>query len=627
MDLNGWFVHDCRRSLTTHALLTIVLFKHFYLEGRNDMEERLPRKLAAILYADVAGYSRLTSDDEEGTHRLLTEYLEVLSGTIEEHQGNVVHYAGDAVLADFNTVSEALSCATNIQANLEVRNQDLPDERKLQFRIGVNLGEVIVDRDDIYGDGVNIAARLETLADPGGVCISEAARSAVGKKLGLSYEDMGEQRVKNIEAPIRVYRVTVIGSPAPDSALPSEQRLTTRPSVAVLPFKDLGGKEEDDYFAEGITEEIMNALSRFREIVVAARGSSFLVADQALDTEAAASALGVRYVVEGSVRRAGNRVRITTKLVEGATGHQIWSERYDRILDDIFHVQDDVAQKIVVMLTGKIEQADREHTQRKETTELSAYECVLRGRHFLKDYHPTKEDLLHARKLFEQAVERDPRYAAAYTGLASSYELECVKGWAASPETAGERWIEFAQRAIELDENDAIAHLVLSSAYWHVESNFELAKQQLETAIELNPNYYWNYCYGCWFSACAGDLDVSVEQAHEAIRRNPLLQDGCLYTLGFTEYLAGRYENVITTIGRISVPDPESLACLAAAYAQLGRDEDARLTAGAFRDKVERDSMNVPGWRSYWKQYFKVRDAKMIDHLIEGLAKAGLVCD
>ncbi len=589
------------------------------------MEGRLPRKLAAILYADVAGYSRLTGDDEEGTHRLLSEYLNVFSHTIEEHQGNVVHYAGDAVLADFNTVSEAVSCATHIQSKIGVRNQGVPGESKLQFRIGVNLGEVIVDRDDIYGDGVNIAARLEALADPGGICISEAARSAVGKKLGLRYEDMGEQKVKNIEAPVRAYRVSLKSSTADDSVPLSEERLTTRPTVAVLPFKNLAGETEDDYFAEGITEEIMNALSRFREMVVAARGSSFLVAEKALDSERAASALGVRYVVEGSVRRVGNRVRITAKLIEGATGHQIWSERYDRILDDIFAVQDDVAQKIVVMLTGKIEQADRNHTLKKGTSELSAYEYVLRGRHFLKDNHPTKEELLHARSLFEQAVERDPRYAAAYTGLASSYELELLRGWAVPPETAGERCLEFAKKAIELDENDAIAHLVLSAAYWHVESNYELAKQQLETAIELNPNYYWNYCYGCWFSACAGDLDVSVEHAREAIRRSPLLPDGCLYTLGFTEYLAGRYENVISTIGRISAPEPESLACLAAAYAQLGRDEEARKIAEDFRSMDDSGSMNVTEWRCYWEQYLNFKDSKMLDHLVQGLEKAGLV--
>ena len=359
--------------------------------------------------------------------------------------------------------------------------------------------------------------------------------------------------------------------------------------------------------------------------MVAARGSSILVGDQSLDAGEAASKLGVQYVLEGSVRRAGDQLRVTAKLIEGATGHQIWSERYDRVLNDIFEVQDEVAQKIVAMLAGNIERSDRERSMHKETANLSAYECVLRGRHFFGEWHASEDDVRCAREMFEQAIALDRGYAAAYAGLAATYMMEFQNGWTKTTEITGARAIELARKAIALDERDSYAHLVLSSAYWKVKSNFELARSQLETAIEINPNYYWNYCYGCWFSACSGDLDVSVEHGNEAIRRNPLLPDGCLWTLGFTEYLAERYENAVATIGRMTKLEPDSYACLAACYAQLGRDEEAAAAAAEFRDQSEEGSMDTSDWRSYWAAYFQFKDQAPVDHLIEGLEKAGLI--
>jgi adenylate cyclase len=591
------------------------------------MDDRLPRKLAAILYADVAGYSRLTGEDEDTTHRHLSEHLDLISTNIKSHRGQVMHYAGDAVLARFEAVVDAVSSATDIQSLLAERNRDLPDEQKVQFRIGVNLGDVIEDRGDIYGDGVNIAARLESLAESGGICISESVRTSIGKKLDLSYENMGERELKNIAEPVKVYRVIVTGGVAstPSSNHPAPAMSVERPSIVVLPFQNMSKDAENDYFVDGITEEITTGLSRFREIVVAARGSSILIGTQSLDTAEAASRLGVRYALDGSVRRAGARVRITARLIDGETGHQIWSERYDRDLDDIFEVQDDVAQKIVVMLAGKIEQSDRERALRKETNSLSAYECVLHGRHLFGDWHGTKDNIRRSAEMFKRAIELDPRYAAAYAGLAAAYGEEFKYGWTSTPEVAGELSIELARKAIELDEHDSYAHLVLSNAYWRVKSNFELARKQLETAIELNPNYYWNYCYGCSFLVCAGDLDISVDYANEAIRRNPLLPDGCLWTLGFTEYLARRYENAIATVGRMTTLDSANFACLAACYAQLGRDAEAKMAAEEFFECNKRSSMDIADWRKYWRRLFNFKDQASIDHLIEGLDKAGLV--
>jgi len=569
------------------------------------MDERLPRKLVAILYADVAEYSRLTGDDEDATHRILSEYLDLISNTIESHQGEVMHYAGDAVLAKFEAVIDAVSSASAVQKQLLARNVDLPEKQKVQFRIGVNLGDVIEDRGDIYGDGVNVAARLEALANPGGICISDSVRIAVGNKLGIVYEDMGEQEMKNIAEPVKVYRVKGIGTgvTAPLSNRSEQGKTTEKPSIVVLPFQNMSKDAENDYFVDGITEEIMTGLCRYREIVVVARGSSVLVTEKAMDAGEAATRLGVQYALSGSVRREGDRVRITTSLIEGKSGHQIWSEIYDRILDDIFQVQDDVAQRILTMLIGKIEQSDHDRSVHKETDNLTAYECVLRGRYFFHDWHGSEDDVRRAREMFEQALVLDPRYAAAYSGLAATYIDEFDHGWSNDPEAAGSRSIELAHKAIELDENDSYAHLVLSSAYWHVKSNFELARSQLETAIDLNPNYYWNYCYGCWFSACNGDLDASVAQANEAIRRNPLLPDGCLWTLGFTEYLSKRYENAIATICQIAKLEPESYACLAACYAQLGRIKEASQAAKEFADESRKGILSVKEWREYWSTY------------------------
>jgi len=590
------------------------------------MEDRLPRKLAAILYADVAGYSRLTGDDEDATHRALSEYLDLISDSIESHHGQVMHYAGDAVLAKFEAVVNAVSGATDIQRQLAELNDDLADERKLQFRIGVNLGDVIEDRGDIYGDGVNIAARLESLAEAGGICISESVRSAIGKKLDLDYEDMGEKLVKNIAEPVKAYRIKGIGAgtTAKSSIHHGLGKSEEKPSIGILQFQNLS-KDGDDYFVAGITEEIMASLCRYREIMVAALGSSILVSEQKLDATEAAKKLGVQYILNGSVRRAGDRVRVSASLSEGDTGHQIWSEQYDHVIDDIFQVQDEVAQRIVTMLVGKIEQSDRERSLQKETDNLTAYECVLQGRYYFRDWHGSADDVRHAQEMYEKAIELDPRYANAYAGLAATYLDDFDNGWSNNPEDSGKKCLELAQKAIELDKNDSYAHLVLSNAYWKVKSNFDLARSQLEAAINLNPNFYWNYCYGCWFSACYGDLEGSIVQAKEAIRRNPLLPDGCRYTLGFAEYLSGNYGNAIATISQIAKLEPESYACLAASYAQLGRFDEARKVAKDCVEHSEECSKSVPEWREYWTNCLNFKEQAPVDHLIDGLDKAGLV--
>jgi TolB-like protein/Flp pilus assembly protein TadD len=398
-----------------------------------------------------------------------------------------------------------------------------------------------------------------------------------------------------------------------------------RPSIAVLPFVNLCEDADSEYFVEGITQEILTSLSRFREIIVTARGSSDLVSNQKMDACEAASALGVVYVLCGSVRRAKDRVRISASLVAGESGHQVWSEQYDHVLDDIFKVQDEVSQRVVTMLVGKIEHSDRERSAHKRTNALSAYECVLRGRHFFKDWHGSEEDVKNARKMFEQAIQIDPKYAAAYSGLAATYIEEYDHGWSNNLEATGLKAFELARKAIALDEYDSNAHLVLLFAYWHVKSDFEIARSHLETAIELNPNHYLTYCYGCMFSVCAGDLETSAALARESLRRNPLLPDSCLWSLGFTEYLTGCYEKAIATICQMDTLKSENYACLAACYAQLGRLDDARRAAGEFAGLNDRCPMRIAEWRDYWGIYLHFKEQLSVDRLIEGLDKAGLV--
>ncbi|MEE8252157.1 MAG: adenylate/guanylate cyclase domain-containing protein, partial [Gemmatimonadales bacterium] len=344
------------------------------------MEERLPRKLAAILYADVAGYSRLTGDDEDATHLRLRDYLDLFAKTIENHHGQVMHYAGDAVLAKFDAVVDALSSATAIQNTLKDRNKDLPDERKVQFRVGVNLGDVIEDRGDIYGDGVNVAARLESLADAGGICISESVRTAIGKKLPYGYEFMGEQQVKNIEEPVRAYGVLLDSSKAqvPPPAKPTLE-LPDKPSIAVLPFTNMSSDPEQEFMADGITEDIITALSKFRWFFVTAPNSTFTYKGQAIDIKRVGEEMGVRYVLEGSLRQGAGRVRVSAQLIEAASGNHIWAERYDRQIEDIFDLQDEITMTIVAAVEPELAAQERDRAVNKPTRDLKARDLFQRG--------------------------------------------------------------------------------------------------------------------------------------------------------------------------------------------------------------------------------------------------------
>lgn len=602
--------------------------------------DRLPRKLAAIFYADVAGYSRLTGEDEDATHRLLAEYLDLIAAAVEAHRGRVIHYAGDAVLAMFEAVLDAVSSATDVQKQLRGRNTGLPDERKVQFRIGVNLGDVIEDRGDIYGDGVNVAARLESLADSGGICISESVRTAVGNKLPFDYQFMGEQSVKNMAEPVRAYRVLFesmdLDRREPQSAPASgtfaalevldRLGLPAKPSIAVLPLTNASGDPEEEYFSDGVTDGIINGLTRFRDLFVMGRSSCFFFRDKAIEVTELGRKLGVQYVVQGTVRKHEDRVRITAELVDAATGQNLWAERYDRELKDVFAVEDEVTTTIVSALALRVENAAYKRSESHPLENLAAYDWLLRGNRCLE--RGGKEDLLEARRMYERALELDPDYAAAYAGLAKAYQYEHWSHCAENHLEAMSRGLEFARKAVALDDADSRAHYALSHAYF-CEGQHELAQFHIEQAVALNPSEYHNLCQKGWVLMCAGRHDESTSCLTDSLRRNPFAPNSCLLALGISDYLAHRYQGAIVALTRLSSDFPRKFSCLAASYAQLGRDDEARAAAAEFQDLMGPESPPLQGsdserWRDYWFKLFQFMSPEDFEHLLEGLRKAGL---
>ena len=374
----------------------------------------MERRLAAILAADVAGYSRLMGIDEEGTHKDLNAHChELVDPKIQQHRGRIVKNTGDGFLAEFTSVLDAVRCATEIQQAMTVRNAKTPDDRRIEFRIGIHQGDIITDSGDIFGDGVNVAARLEGIADPGGICLSARVQEDVRGKLELALSDMGEQQLKNIEQPVRVYRIQLENKPTKSRRA---LVLPDKPSIAVLPFQNLSGDPEQDYFADGVVEEIITALSRFRQLFVIARNSSFTYKGRAVDVKQVGRELGVRYVLEGSVRKAANRVRITAQLIDAITGAHLWADRFDGTFDDIFDLQDQVTGKVVGAIAPKLEEVEFTRIKHKPTDSLDAYDYYLRAMMYFNQW--TKESITEALRLFCQAIELDPNFASAH-GLAA----------------------------------------------------------------------------------------------------------------------------------------------------------------------------------------------------------------
>jgi adenylate cyclase len=435
------------------------------------------RKLAAILAADIAGYSRLMGADEEGTlERLKAHRRELIDPKIAEHRGRVVKTTGDGILIEFPSVVEAVGCAVEVQQGMVDRNADVSEDKRITFRVGINVGDIIIDGDDIYGDGVNIAARLEAMAESGMVCLSAAAWEQVRGKVPFGADDLGEYQLKNIERPVRVFRVA---SGASATAIRKPPPLTDKPSIAVLPFQNMSGDPEQQYFSDGITQDIITELSRFHTLLV--------IGGKSLNTQEIARELGVGYVVEGSVRRVADRVRITAQLVHGSTGNHLWAERYDRDMRDIFALQDEVARSVASAVSGRVEAAGRDLAVRLSPAALQAYDLVLRAKALTLKY--TSTDNAQAVACAERALEIDPTSARACAQAAWCHFYNYMACWTADREHALAKAYELAQRAVVLDETDSFGHCNLGLVHWF-RREYEEARAETERAVDLNPNDY-----------------------------------------------------------------------------------------------------------------------------------------
>jgi adenylate cyclase len=578
------------------------------------------RKLAVILAADVAGYSRLMAADEEGTLAALNARRQVLDELIARHHGRIFTTAGDSVMAEFASAVEAVRCAAAIQQEIERRNAELPEPRRMHFRVGVNLGDVMVGGHNLFGDGVNVAARLEALAAPGGICISGAVYDQIRNKVDLSFDDLGERSLKNIGHPVRAFGLRHGGhaEPGPRPERPAVA-LTTRPSalpsIAVLPFANLGGDPEQEYFADGITEDLITELSRFQELRVIARNSVLIYKSKPARIQEIGQELGVRYVLEGSVRKAGGRVRITAQLIDAATGHHLWAERFDRDLADIFEVQDEVTSRIVATLAGKLAESERRRVRSGQTENLEAYDCVLRGRELWYSFSP--EANREARRLYEKAIELDPDYARAYASLAWTYLTDHSERWADAEEQPLERALEVARRGVMVNPASHSNHLALGQVCL-AKGLHDEAFEAFETAIALNPNDADGYAFLARALTFAGRPDEAIELVERAQRLNPASPRWYAWHLGMALYVARRYDDAAATFRKTRPLGDVAYRWLAAAYGQLGREQDATAAAEAYLKLTPDFSIG------HHLEVLRFQHAEDREHYAEGLRKAGL---
>jgi adenylate cyclase len=594
----------------------------------------MDHRLAAILAADVVGYSRLMEMDEAGTLDVLkSRRRNILTPLLAKHRGRVVKLMGDGVLAEFGSAVNAVRFAVDLQDRMAEANGGLAENRRILLRIGINLGEVIVEGGDLYGEAVNIAARLQAIAVAGGIWLSETVANHVRNKTELTFEDLGRHTVKNLAQPLHVYRVAGVGA---DGGVESQRAtrgddITARSSVALLPFINLGGEAEQRYFSDGVAEDVLAGLSRFRQLLVIARNSSFQYRDKAVDVRQVARDLGVRFVVEGSVRKADSRLRIAVQLIEAESGNQVWAERFDRELKDIFAVQDEITRAIVASIAGRIEEADRRRALRKCTQDLTAYDLMLRGRSRLEQ--ATQQNVLEARSLFERSRELDPDCAEVYLCLAETYFYEATSEWSTDSQAAAERLFELARRAARLDDQDSRVHLCLAWAHWRIKGNYEIAEAQIDQALALNPNDLDNYCFKGWLSTCAGKLEEGIWCSSQAIRRAPNMPDDCLTSRVMAEYLLGRFDEAIATFGRMSHPPTPLFGWIAACYANLDRETEAHAAIMELRARLKAEQAgpvtdpatdNADAWQAYWSKRFPAREPENRERLLAGLRKAGL---
>ena len=551
-------------------------------------QERVQRRLAAILAADMVGYSRLMRADEEGTiERQKTLRRDLIDPEITGHGGRIVKTMGDGLLVEFPSVVDAVNCAVAVQGAMSDREASVPEDLRIRYRVGINLGDIVIEGEDIFGDGVNVAARLEGLAEPGGVCISDMVYRNAHSGTGLRFEDLGDQRLKNIPEPIRVWKWKPDGGGVekPRGSQPgSTPALPDKPSIAVLPFTNMSGDPEQEYFADGIAEDIITELSRLPWFFVIARNSSFTYKGQSVDVTKIGRELGVAYVLEGSVRKAGNRLRINAQLIDAETGNHIWAERYDREVADIFDIQDEINQAIINAVAPELVSAEQKKSRRKDPAELNAWECVMRGRaHVWKLGHDDSEI---ARRLFEQAIALSPGSGLGASDLALVHFLDAFYGWSSSREQSFKDMVKTAENAVAIDDTDPMALTILSWAY-NFTYQWDEALATIDRAIALSPNFAPAIGIRGAILACADEPDLAIATVNEAIRLSP--RDGFLpfWLMGlFWAYHSVQdYEEAAVTAQRAvrAAPDnPTFRRQLLVAEWMLGRMNEAEAALAGY---------------------------------------------
>ena len=586
----------------------------------------MERRLAAILAADVVGYSSLMGEDEAGTLATLKAHrTDFIDPTVAAHGGRIVKLMGDGALVEFPSVVDAVTCAVAVQQGMAERNADIPDNDRIVFRIGINLGDVIIEGDDIYGDGVNIAARMEGLAEPGGICLSAKVHEEVKNKLDVGYEDLGLKNVKNVIEPIHVFSVTTDASSGSRVPIDGQQlALPSKPSIAVLPFDNMSGDPEQEFFVDGITEDIITELSKFRSIFVIARNSSFVYKGGAKDIKQVGSELGVRYVLEGSVRRSASRIRVTAQLIEAATGNHLWAERYDRTLDDVFALQDEMTETIVKAIQPELEVAERERARRKPPESMDAWESYQRGLWHI--YQMTGEDTALAGKYFQESLNRTPHYAPALAGKAYVTFVNVVMDYDAAKSQDRDRLLaeaeDLAALAIRIDDRDAYAQFVLGRLLC-IKGDFDESIEHHRLAIDLNPNSAIAY-YGMGFVlAVGGQPAEAIAMFDMALRLSPKDQ----YRWGFNNMkafalvLTKDYDAAIEA-GREGMrrgPQVFWPYCqVISALGHMDRVEEAqRVVADLLRLKPDFSTETID-------KTIRIKNASDRDHYLAGLRMAGL---
>ena len=538
------------------------------------------RRLAAILAADVAGYSRLMGADEEGTHeRLKTHLRELIDPKIAEHRGRIVKNTGDGFLAEFASVVDAARFAVEVQRGMIDREPEMPDDRRIRFRIGINLGDVIVEEHDIFGDGVNVAARLEALVEPGGICVSRVVRDQIRDKLDYTFEDLGEQQVKNIIRPVRIYRIRLGEKPPAPGETPTAPAppLPDKPSIAVLPFQNMSGDPEQEYFVDGMVEEITTALSRIRWLFVIARNSSFTYKGQAVDVKQVGRELGVRYVLEGSVRKADGRVRITAQLIEAITGAHLWADRFDGSLEDVFELQDKVASSVAGVIEPALQAAETARSENRPTNDLTAYDLYLRAYAMVLS---SMRQSPQALRLLERAIARDPRYGPALALAAYCCYRLLLDGRSEDREVDRLKGAGFARQALEVAGDDPVVlvHAALALAWFGEDIGAMLAL--VDRALTLNPNYARGWQINGVLRSWAGEPDIAIEHVETALRLSPRARVGTSFlTMGMAHFVNGRFDAAVPKL-LVAIQEDPSLPApycwLAACYAHMGRLDAAR---------------------------------------------------